>query len=410
MLHTLKVQTKDLAVGMYVSGLDRPWLETPFVIQGFCVESAQDIDQIRNYCEYVFVDVTKSRDPRHPLLRQLRAPRTSIPIKDIFPGRPLKPYPNSSEWKEEAAQAWLVLDYLVDDVNAIFEHVSDGGTLNVIRLKKSVDPVVESMSRNPDACIWLARLKQHDKYSYQHSLSAAIWAVALGRQLGLPRHDLRSLAIGCMLMDVGKLRLDPELLTAPRSLSENEADEMRQHVSHGVDIVRESGIINQDVLDIVAHHHERYDGSGYPQGLQGDDIPAFARIAGIVDTYDAITSNRNHAKAVSPSNAIKLLYRSRNIDFQSELVEVFILAVGVYPAGTIVELTTGEVGVVVSEYRTRRLKPKIMMLLDSRKYRLREPKLVDLSEVEADPEKGPLAIARSLEPGAHDIDLSQLEI
>lgn len=410
MLHTQKVYTKDLAVGMYVSGLDRPWLETPFIIQGFRLESTDEIERVQNYCKYVFVDVAKSRDPSHPLLRQVSAPKTSIPITEIFPGRPLKPYPTTSDWKDESAQAWLVLDYLVDDVNAIFEHVSDGGSLNVVRLKKSVEPVVESMTRNPDACIWLARLKQHDQYAYQHSLSAAIWAVALGRQLGLPRHDLRSLAIGCMLMDVGKLRLDPSLLQAARSLSEEETESMRLHVSHGVDIVRESGIMNQDVLDIVAHHHERYDGSGYPQGLAGEQIPAFARIAGIVDTYDAVTSNRSHAPAVSPSNAIKMLYRARNIDFQSELVEVFIQAVGIYPAGTIVELTTGEVGVVVSEYRTRRLKPKVMVLLDSRKYRLREPKLVDLSELDNNPAKGPLAIAKSLEPGAHDIDLSKLEI
>ena len=412
MLHTLKVNTADLAVGMFVSGLDRPWLDTPFMIQGFCVESADEIEKVRSYCEYVFVDVTKSRDQSHPLLKLARiSNRSSIPIKDIFPGRPLKAYPeSSSEWKDESAQAWVVLDSLVDDVNSIFEHVSDGGSLNVIRLKRSVEPVVESMSRNPDACIWLARLKQHDQYAYQHSLSAAIWAVAMGRQLGLPRRDLRSLAIGCMLMDVGKLRLDPKLLTAARSLSDEEADSMREHVVHGVQIVKESGMMNQDVLDIVAHHHERHDGSGYPQGLSSDEIPAFARIASIVDTYDAITSNRSHANAISPSDAIKMLYRSRNVEFQAELVEVFIQAVGIYPAGTIVELTTGEVGVVMSEYRTRRLKPKIMMVLDSRKYRLREPRMVDLSEQSANPDQPPVAIVRSLEPGAHNIDLSELEV
>ncbi|MEM8661325.1 MAG: HD-GYP domain-containing protein [Pseudomonadota bacterium] len=412
MLHTLKVKTADLAVGMYVSGLDRPWLETPFMIQGFCVEDTEQIEKVRRYCEHVFVDVTKSRDQAHPLLKQARMKNgTAVPIKDIFPGRPLNPYPNAtSKWSDESAQAWVVLDSLVDDVNSIFEHVSDGGTLNVIRLKKSIEPVVESMSRNPDACIWLARLKQHDQYAYQHSLSASIWSVALGRQLGLPRHDLRSLAVGCMLMDVGKLRLDPELLNATRTLSEEETESVREHVAHGIEIVQESGLMNQDILDIVAHHHERWDGSGYPEGMAGNEIPSFARIAAIVDTYDAVTSNRSHAPAISPSNAIKMLYRSRNIDFQAELVEVFIQAVGIYPAGTIVELTTGEVGVVVSEYRTRRLKPKVLMILDSRKYRLSEPKLVDLSAGDGDPDSPQLGIARSLEPGAHNIDLSQLEI
>lgn len=410
MLHTLKVQTRDLAVGMYVSGLDRPWLETPFVIQGFRLESPDEIALVQNYCTHVFVDVTKSRDPSHPLLRQVHKVGVNTPIKDIFPGRPLKTYPTTSEWKDESAQAWLVLDSLVDDVNAIFRQVSAGEPLNVIRLRKAVEPVVDSMSRNPDACIWLARLKQHDQYAYQHSLSASIWAVALGRQLGLPRHDLRSLAMGCMLMDVGKLRLDPDILQAPRPLSELEADRIREHVTHGTAILRENGMMNQDVIDIVAHHHERFDGTGYPQGLSGDQIPAVARIAAIVDTYDAVTSERSHAKALSPSNAIKLLYRCRNIEFQAELVEVFIQAVGIYPAGTIVELTTGEVGVVVSEYRTRRLKPKVMMLLDARKYRLIEPKLVDLGETDDDPESAQLAIVRSLEPGAHDIDLSTLQI
>jgi HD-GYP domain-containing protein (c-di-GMP phosphodiesterase class II) len=265
------------------------------------------------------------------------------------------------------------------------------------------------MTRNPDACIWLARLKQHDEYAYQHSLSASIWAVAMGRQLGLPRRDLRALAIGCMLMDVGKLRVDPKILRSPRKLTDDEAQLVREHVARSLEIVREAGIINKDVLDIVAHHHERHDGSGYPDGLIGDEIPPFARIAAIVDTYDAITSNRNHAQAISPSAAIKLLYQSRNLEFQAELVEVFIQAVGIYPAGTIVELSSGEVGVVISEYRTRRLKPKVVILLDKDKRELREPQTVDLYEL-SENGNDPVNIARSLEPNAYGIDLGKLDI
>ena len=410
MLHTLKIYTTDLEIGMFVSGLDRPWLETPFTMQGFRLESAEDIDRVRNYCEWVFVDARKSRQDDSVLLHKVRTERPPVPLERIFVGRHLKPYKTTSEWKSESAQAWLVLDSLLDDVNEIFDHVSDGGTLNVIRLKKSVDPVVESMTRNPDACIWLGRLKQHDQYAYQHSLSTSIWAVALGRQLGLPRRDLRSLAIGGMLMDVGKLRVDSKLLKAARPLNEEESRQVRSHIAHGVDILAESGIINQDVVDMVAHHHERFDGSGYPQGLAGDEIPPFARIAAIVDTYDAVTSNRSHAPAISPSNAIRMLYRARNAEFQAELVEVFIQAVGVYPAGTIVELSSGEVGVVVSEYRTRRLKPKVMVVLDAKKIRLREPKMVDLLQRADDENTVPLDIVKSLEPNAYGIDLAKLEV
>jgi HD-GYP domain-containing protein (c-di-GMP phosphodiesterase class II) len=175
-----------------------------------------------------------------------------------------------------------------------------------------------------------------------------------------------------------------------------------------LEIIAESGVINQDVIDMVAHHHERYDGSGYPDGLTQDDIPSFARIAAIVDTYDAITSNRSYADAVSPSDAIKLLYQSRDAEFQAELVEAFIQAVGIYPAGTLVELSSGEVGVVVAEYRARRLRPKVMVLLDADKNTLAESKMVNLQDGSCSEGPPLLTIARSLEPGAYGIDLASV--
>ena len=161
---------------------------------------------------------------------------------------------------------------------------------------------------------------------------------------------------------------------------------------------------------MVAHHHERYDGSGYPSGLVRDEIPPFARIAGIVDTYDALTTKRHYAKAVSPSDAIKILYEARDEDFQAELVESFIQAIGIYPAGTLVELSSGEVGVVVAEYRTRRLRPKVMLLLDANKNRLAISKLIDLQETTDYSGSPSLSIKKSLEPEAYGIDLSEVKL
>lgn len=420
MLNTLKINTIDLDIGMFVSGLDRPWLETPFLTQGFLIESPEDIDRLRQYCEYVLVDSRRSRQhgalgrrkQRTALQRSVGQRkldgRPRVPVEKIFKGRSIKPYKDESAWSDEHPRAQAALDALVVDIDEIFEHVSDGGKLNVIKLRKSVEPIVDSISRNPDAALWVARLKQHDEYTYQHSLGAAIWSVSLGRQLGLPRHDLRSLAMGCMLMDVGKLRVAPELLQAERELSTEEMAEVAGHVSHGLEIIQESGVLNQDVIDMVAYHHERYDGSGYPDGLKNDEIPAFARIAAIVDTYDAITSKRSYAEAVSPSEAIKLLYKTRDEEFQAELVESFIQAVGIYPAGTLVELSSGEVGVVVAEYRLRRLRPKVMVILDAEKNALPASKMVDLQEESSEGEAPSLHIARSLEPGAYGIDLANV--
>lgn len=419
MLKSVKIITSDLDIGMYVSALDRPWLETPFVTQGFIIKSQEELQRLRQYCDFVYVDNRRSghnttllkqealQGRNQPGETKKARERPRIPIEKIFQGRMIKPYHDGSAWEEEHPRAQQALKTLVGDIDQIFADVVDGEKLNIVKLRKSVEPVVDSISSNPDACVWVARLKQHDQYTYQHSLGAAIWSVSVGRHLGLQRQDLRSLAMGCMLMDVGKLRLDPGLLQADRELTTGEMADVASHVGHGMEILEECGIINQDVIDIVAHHHERYDGSGYPNSLSHGQIPPFACIAGIVDTYDAITSNRHYAPAVSPTEAIKLLYNRRDEDFQAELVEAFIQAIGIYPAGTLVELSSGEVGVVVAEYRTRRLRPKIMLLLDSRKNKLRTSKIVDLQEQSAG---SSLSITRSLEPEAYDIDLSKIAI
>ncbi len=425
MLKTLKVATADLDIGMYVSGLDRPWLGTPFATQGFFIQSSEQIESLKEYCQYVLIDsrrganparfgarqaLPRSQEARPARMRPERPERPRLAVGKIFVGRPIQTYRDVSEWEEEHPRAQQALDGLVDDIDEMFNEVSEGARLNVVRLRKSVEPIVDSISRNPDACLWVARLKQHDQYTYKHSLSTAIWSVSLGRQLGLSWHDLRSLAMGCMLMDVGKLRISPELLQAERRLTTEEMAEVASHVGHGLQIVQESGILNRDVIDMVAHHHERYDGSGYPNGLRQDQIPPFARIAAIVDTYDAVTSNRSYARAVSPSDAIKLLYEARDAGYQAELVEAFIRAIGIYPAGTVVELSSGEVGVVVAEYRTRRLRPKVMLLLDSGKRPLRKQRIVDLQTQCRDGGAAAVSIRRSLEPNAFGIDLTAINV
>ncbi|MBN7795658.1 HD-GYP domain-containing protein [Parahaliea mediterranea] len=409
MIEVEKVYTADLKVGMYVSGLDRPWLESPFAMQGFRISSEDELAKLRELCQYVYVDLQKSRATLELAQRKL-SQRPRRPIESLFSQRTLKSYRDRAEWADEFPRAREAVQALSEGIEEIFSNVSRGGSLDVLRVRKSVEPMIDSISRNPDACIWLARLKQQDHYTYQHSLGASVWAVALGRQLGLPRSDLRSLAIGGLLFDIGKLRLDQALLRADRPLTEEELVQVRRHVALGVDMVRETGLMNQDVLDMVAHHHERHDGSGYPAGLGGDQIPVFARIAAIVDCYDAITSHRAYARATSPSAAIKMLYEWRDVDFQAELVEEFIQAVGIYPAGSLVELSSGEVAVVIAEYRTRRLRPRVMVLLDADKQPVADMHTLDLKEQTQTAAGEPLDIVGSLEPEAYGIDMTGIQL
>tara|TARA_R110001599_G_scaffold353885_1_gene602512 strand:- start:87030 stop:88259 length:1230 start_codon:yes stop_codon:yes gene_type:complete len=409
MLEILQVNTSELQLGMYVSGLDRPWLEVPFPVQGFLLETPSDIARIQKYCKHVFIDSAKCVVEEGAVKRTAsnRARKTN---QQIFQGRKLKVYADSATWTEEFPKAKAAVHALTETVDHIFDQASRGGALDVVKVKKSVDPMIDSIARNPDACIWLARMKQQDTYTYQHSVGASIWAVALGRQLGLPKSDLRSLAIGGLLFDIGKLQVNPELLGAERSLTDEEFAEVRSHVSLGVKMITQTGLMNRDVLDMVAHHHERHDGSGYPGGLSGDTIPVYARIAAIVDCYDAITSHRSYARAIPPALAIKQLYEWRDIDFQAELVEEFIQAVGIYPAGTLVELSSGEVAVVVAEYRTRRLRPQVMVLLDANKQPTTEVKMVDLRSETVTSDGKPLEIASSLEPEAYGIDMAGIKL
>lgn len=413
---------------MFVSSLDRSWLETEYKVQGILISSQEDIDELAALCEFVLVDQQKSLSLNIESADAPTAKKTSEshfkkktvsaktgPVKrarltksEYLEGRTLTNYRDSSDWTGEYPEATKALDSLSGTVETMFDGLEQGEKLNLLSIKGAVEPMIDSVTRNPDACIWLARLKQVDEYTYQHSVAASVWAVVMGRQLGLPKQDLRSLAIGGLLFDIGKLRVHDELLLSPKRLEGDELQLVRDHVKHGVEIAEEKGTINSDITAMILQHHERYNGSGYPDGLKNDDIHVFARIAGIVDCYDALTSNRSYARAISPSDAIKHLHSVRDTDFQAELVEEFTQAVGIYPAGTLVELSSGEVAVVVSEYRTRRLRPRVLLLLDAAKQPLTKTRSIDLLQTTHDGDGNPLDIVTSLPPDAVGIDLSDL--
>jgi len=321
----------------------------------------------------------------------------------MFSNRKLTAYQDKTSAKEEMETAREVCLDLNHCVKGVLESVSKGQSVDVEKVKKAVSPMVDSVLRNPDACMWLARLKNKDSYTYKHSMGASIWAVSLGRQIGLPKIDLMLLATGTLLCDIGKLKLPEGLLTKKEKLSTGEFVVVRSHVEMGLLTLDDIGNVNPKVVQIVANHHERHDGSGYPNQLKGVNIPILARIAAIADCYDAMTSERIYAKAISPSMAVRKLFEWRDKDFQAELVEEFIQSVGLYPAGTLVELNTGEVAIVISEYRSRRLRPKVLLLTDDNKVRRDKFKSFDMMDEDVCAGDG-VFIQQSLLPGSYGID------
>lgn len=431
----MKVDTADLDLGMYVAQLDRSWLETPFLFQGFEVREKSEIHELRKYCQHVYVDAERStltateieariKSIGDPVTRKSRAdarrarPRSSLfrrlleKLASVDPtGRldarlsGLQQYRNTVSTQKEAPRAAGSYSQAVQVMNTVLERVREGRAVDVETVRAAVSPMIDSVLRNPDAMSWFVTLQKQDDYSYHHSIACSVWAVVLGRHLGFDRRSLDKLAIGGMLLDVGKARLPSDLLQKTERLSEREVDLLCQHVDFSLDMVKNSSGIGRDILDMIECHHERLDGSGYPHGLSGAEIPVYGRIGGIVDCYDAMVSNRAYATARSSYDAIRELNKLAGTHFQRELVEQFVQALGMFPTGSLVELSTGEVGIVIEQNRVRRLRPKVMLLLDSAKQPIAEHITLDLRQLPGDA-GNPKAcwIDKGHEPGAFGID------
>ncbi len=424
--HLRRIDVDGLCIGMYVSQLDRPWLETPFLFQGFFIRNTQEIDELRRYCRYVEIDIEES-DPR--LRGSLRAesaskseriaPKASSKrgfwlwnwILRLFgrgrsatatDAKPGEFYEDTVSTADELVVARSVHSGALDKLMTVLNDIRSGGSLPMPDVQIVADEMVESVLRNSTAMALLVRMQQKDEYTSSHSLKTSVWALVFGRHLGLDRDSLRAVGLGALLLDVGKTKMPVELLNKTGEITDVERAYLHTHVDRSLEILREAGGIDNRVLEMVATHHERYDGSGYPKGWRGNQIPVFGRIAGIVDSYAAMTSDRPYASAVSSYDAMREFKALSDKHFQAEMVEQFIQAIGIFPAGTLVELNTGEIGVVLKEHQSSRLQPDVAIILDSNKEPLEKIETIDLQA-----QNGPTPtvwIERGIEPGAYDID------
>ena len=407
-VRTERFETSKLQLGMYVSELDRAWIETPFPLQGFHIRTHEDIEQLRAWCKYVYIDRQLSTGTLEP------SAAVSTPARPRVRGgigkfTPVK-YEIRQTLKQEVVSATLYHREVTRAVVHLLNDLRAEKGLNLRVARKAAAVMVHSILRNPDAMVWLARIKDCDSYGYAHSIRASILATVFGRHIGLPQDVLENLATGVLLMDVGKTRLARSMLVSAERFGPEEHAVMREHVNHGVELLQHCGGVNDQMLAVVQYHHERHDGGGYPFGLKGGEIPLLARIAGIVDTYDAMTSDRPWAPARTATEAVSELYELRDSGFQSALVEQFIQAVGVYPTGTAVELSSGEKGIVVAQNATRRLRPQVMVIRDACGNTLERPYILDLMSVQRDAEDRPLAVAGCIRAGSEKLDLVNLQI
>ncbi|MHB8535067.1 MAG: HD-GYP domain-containing protein [Sulfuricaulis sp.] len=409
----IKVDTQDLKIGMYVCELDRPWRETPFLFQGFEIRSDEELQTLRQYCRTVFITASEqelaSPKPRRPVANSSMPLPPATPRKQSaglidqamlkinnHPGARAV-YADRTTLEEEIE---LVKESFAEARAAIQEIMWEakfGKSLNVPGTRKIVSQMMESTLRNPDALTCFALIKKKDEYTAMHSLRTAILSMVFGRQLGLEPQDLELLGLGALLCDIGKMKIPSEILNKPESLTADEMLMMKGHVAWGAEILEKADQMPAAVIEIARRHHERYDGSGYVDKLKGDAIGLFGLIAGIVDYYDAVTSDRVYRAGISSYAALQKMYEWRGSLFQPMLVEKFIQCLGIYPVGSVVELNTGEIAVVAAHNRVQRLKPRVVLARRADKTPYLETPITNLAG-RLTPEGRPCEIERVLDP------------
>lgn len=364
----LKIAVAELAIGMYVAELDRPWTDTAFLFQGFRIRQQQEIRLLQEICQFVWVDARRSIGVKTPVAENVAATVQH-----------LQPVIGKVDFSIEIEQAGPVYHAAREQSLRILQAVKLGQELDVAAVKLVVKDCVDSILRNPAALLWLARIKNKDEYTSEHSLRVAILSIALGRELGLLPLQLEQIGVCGMLHDVGKIKVPEEILNKPGALTPDELAIMQSHAAEGRKLLMSNQQVTAATVDVAYSHHERLDGRGYPRGLDASKIPYFAKIVAVVDSYDAINSDRVYSKGKSSLESLRILFDARETHFDQDIVKAFVQLIGIYPPGEVVELSSGEVGIIISCPPGSKLKPRLLLVLDEHKRPCKE-RVVDLQE------------------------------
>jgi putative nucleotidyltransferase with HDIG domain len=405
----VKINASDLMLGMYVSELDKPWIESPFLFQGFTLENPDELERVRQCCSYVYVDTEKTPFELHTKLLKLEKnnKKKSFTETTTF---------NINEddevvqanIRQQLAKAKKVRDQTRKYIDQALEDVRLGASVDTKTAKTIVSALVDNIVTNRDASMWLTQLKKRDEYTAIHSVNVCILSISFGRSLGLSKQELNVLGLGALLHDLGKMKTPLEVLNKPGKLTEEEFEFMRAHPGQGYELLKNDRNIPPEALDIVLAHHERLNGKGYPDGRDEAAIPYFTRIVTITDVYDAVTSDRVYHDGMTPHDALKNMYKWMPGNFDQQLMETFIKTIGIYPIGSIVEFKSGHIGMVAKINDHQKLKPVVMLLLNRYKEPYPARKMINLGNPIWEKKSDALKICRIVEAKEFNIDVNAI--
>jgi HD-GYP domain-containing protein (c-di-GMP phosphodiesterase class II) len=375
---TKKIPVEQLKPGMYVADLGSDWMAHPFLRGAFAVKDEAMICKIVEAgIHEVYIDPAKGLDVPDAPTRQEVVRQLDEEMHQVAAAPP--PAPRVST-VEEMGRAKKVHTEANKIIHNIMHDVRLGKQVSVEAVEPVVERVTESILRNSGALLSLCRVKNKDDYTFLHSVSVCALLVSFCHAVGLDAATIRLAGIGGMLHDIGKVRVPDEILNKPGRLTEAEFDAMKLHVVESKNVLEQTPGIAEISMQIAYEHHERYDGSGYAQGLKGEAISKMGQMAAICDVYDAITSNRVYHQGMAPHEALRKIFEWSKFHFNPALVQQFLRTIGIYPVGTLVMLDSGRIGVVLEQFQDKLLQPLVRVFYDSKRRQYLPPEDVNLSK------------------------------
>jgi HD-GYP domain-containing protein (c-di-GMP phosphodiesterase class II) len=372
-----KVDSSQLRVGMFIHELDCGWMEHPFVRNRFLLSKDEEIRKILAAgIRGVVVDCSKGLDVADaPTLSEARV-STEAELTAIVTERPMLA---RTTLGEEIGRAAVIRQQASGLVRTVMQDARLGKAVELDRVAPVVENITNSILRNASALVSLSRIKNKDDYTFLHSVSVCTLLVAFCRSRGMDQDTIYQAGIGGLLHDTGKALVPDSILNKPSRLTDDEFAIVKRHPRDGYELLRQTAGIGPIPLDITLHHHERRDGSGYPDRQDEHAISELAQMAAIVDVYDAITADRCYHQGMPAAEALRKIFEWSKFHFNPALAQEFIRCVGIYPVGTLVRLESGRLGVVAEPHETSLLTPKVNVFFDARRAAPIPLQSVDLS-------------------------------
>lgn len=380
-----KIQSHELKVGMYLHGLCGSWMNHPFWRSKFVIKDKHDVSLILEAgIIEVWIDSSKGLDVDPVVVFEEQEMPLSEQSPDQEASLDLNPIASKLvSVEEEIKFASKLCKQSKAAVVSMFNEVRMGKAIDAEAAGGLVDEITASVSRNPNALLSLARLKHVDDYTYMHSVAVCALMVAVAKQLKMNEAQVREAGMAGLLHDIGKAMMPVDVLNKPGKLTDEEFTIIKQHPVEGHRMLVEGNSVGEIPLDVCLHHHEKMDGTGYPQGLKGDEISIYAKMGAVCDVYDAITSNRPYKAGWDPAESIRRMMEWSGAHFDQNVFKAFVKSVGIYPIGSLVKLRSGRLALVIDQTPESLLKPKVKVFYSTKSNLRLTPEVVDLSKTKA---------------------------